>query len=72
MKRIEETKVIDIMTYGAITVPENTSVIEVVNILVEVGVHAIVVMNQRCESIGVVSEADIPKAFWKNLINQFN
>ncbi|MDI6729924.1 MAG: CBS domain-containing protein [Candidatus Altarchaeum sp.] len=66
MKRIEETKVKHIMTYGAITVPENTSVIEVVNILVEGGVHAIVVMNQRREPIGVVSEADIPKAFGRN------
>ncbi len=66
MKGIEETKVKDIMTYGAITVPENTSVIEVVNILVEGGVHAIVVVNQRREPIGVVSEVDIPKAFGRN------
>lgn len=66
MKRIEETKVKDIMTYGAITVPENTSVIEVINILVDGGVHAIVVVNQRREPIGVVSEADIPKAFGRN------
>ncbi len=66
MKKIEETKVKDIMTYGAITVPENTSVIEVVNILVEGNVHAIVVINQRHEPIGVVSEADIPKAFGGN------
>ncbi|CEG11759.1 putative Inosine-5'-monophosphate dehydrogenase [groundwater metagenome] len=66
MKRIEETKVKDIMTYGAITVPENTSVMEAVNILVDGGVHGIVVINQRREPIGVVSEADIPKAFGRN------
>ncbi len=66
MVKIEETKVKDIMTYGAITVPENTTVIEAVHILVEGGVHGVVVVNQRREPVGVVSEADIPKAFGRN------
>lgn len=67
MKRIEGTKVKDIMTYGVITVPDDASFMDVINILVEGYVHGIVVVNKRYEPIGVVSEADIPKAFGKNL-----
>jgi len=66
MKKIEETRVKDIMTYGTITVPENTTIIEAVYILVESNVHAVVVVNQRREPIGIVSEADISKAFGRN------
>lgn len=66
MKRIEETKVKDIMTYGVVTVPEDTTVMEAINILVDAYVHGIVVTNQENDPVGVVSEADIPKAFGKN------
>jgi len=66
MKKIEETKVRDIMTFGTITVPENTTIIEAVYILVEGSIHAVVVVNQRREPVGVISETDIPKAFGRN------
>jgi len=66
MKRIEQTKVKDIMTYGAITIPEDATVIEAVYTLVEGNVHGVVVVNQRNEPVGIVSEADIPKAFGRN------
>ncbi|OQX21670.1 MAG: hypothetical protein BWK75_02730 [Candidatus Altiarchaeales archaeon A3] len=66
MKKIEEKQVKDLMTYGTITVPENATVIEAVYILVEGSVHAVVVVNQRREPVGIVSESDIIKAFGKN------
>lgn len=66
MGKVEEKQVKDLMTYGAITVPENATVIEAVYILVEGNVHAIVVTNQNREPVGVVSISDIPKAFGRN------
>lgn len=66
MKKIEEKKIRDLMTFGVITLPENASVIEAVYILVEGNIHGVVVVNERREPIGVISGGDIPKAFGRN------
>lgn len=65
-KKIEDKKVKDIMTYGIITIPEDSKVIDVVRIFVEASVHGVVVMNEKNEPLGAVSEIDIPKAFGRD------
>lgn len=65
-RKIEDKKVKDIMTYGAITIPDDSKVIDVVRILVEAHVHGVVVTNEKNEPLGAVSEIDIPKAFGRD------
>lgn len=65
-KKIEEKTVRDLMTFGTITLPKNAAVIEAVDLLVEGNIHGIVVVDERREPIGVISEADISKALGRN------
>ena len=66
MKRIENKKVKDVMTYGVVAIPEDSSVMDVARIFVEANVHGVVVMSNRNEPLGVISELDLPKAFGKD------
>jgi len=66
MKRIENKKVKDVMTYGVVSIPEDSSVMDVARIFVEANVHGVVVMSNRNEPLGVISELDLPKAFGKD------
>jgi len=64
--RVEDKKVKDLMTYGAIAIPEYSKVIDAVGILVEGCVHAAVVTGKNCVMAGVVSEIDITRAYGRN------
>ncbi|ODS36448.1 MAG: hypothetical protein A7316_10030 [Candidatus Altiarchaeales archaeon WOR_SM1_86-2] len=62
MKYIEDRKVGELMTHGAITVPEHAKVIDVVRILSDDRIHAVVVVDKEHRASGVISEIDISKA----------
>ena len=66
-KLIEEKKVKDLMTHGVVTVPNYKKVINVIKILREGRVHAVMVVGEEGKAVGVISEIDIPKAFGKDL-----
>lgn len=61
MKFLEKTKVSDVMTRGVITVDINTPFKEVIKIMSENRIHAVVVVNNDGEFMGVISSYDIIK-----------
>lgn len=69
IKHIEDRTVEELMTHGVVTVPESAKVIDVIRILSEGRIHAVVVVDKKCMccAAGVVSEIDIPKAFGRDL-----
>ena len=56
---IHKKKAEDIMISPAITVKENTSVFEIMNILTEKKINRVPVLNQEMKLAGIVSRADI-------------
>ncbi len=64
MKVLVEKRIVKVlMTQGVIIVPKGAMIVDVVGILVEGNVHAVIVTDDNNEPVGVVSEVDIPKAF---------
>jgi CBS domain-containing protein len=64
---IDHTKVKDVMTRGVITIPEEASIKDAIEILADNDVSAIVVISEDGELRGVLSEIDIIKAYDKDL-----
>ncbi len=58
----------DIMHSGVITCKPDTVLKEVVRILADTGVHALIVASTGSEIQGVISHMDIIKLFGKNLL----
>ncbi|MCP4352063.1 MAG: CBS domain-containing protein [Desulfobacterales bacterium] len=56
---IHKKKAEDIMTSPAITVNENTSVFEIMNIFTEKKINRVPVLSQEMKLAGIVSRADI-------------
>ncbi len=61
MKSLEKTKISDIMTRGVITVKLDASFKDVVKTMAENKIHAVVVVNDDGEFMGVISSYDIVK-----------
>lgn len=66
MKHVEDLEVKDLMTWGVVTVPEDSRVIDVVNILVSGHVHTVAVVSKTGKAVGIVSDIDIIKAFGRD------
>lgn len=64
---INHTKVKDVMTRGVITIPEEASVKDAIEILADNDVSAIVATSEKGELRGVLSEIDIIKAYDQDL-----
>jgi arabinose-5-phosphate isomerase len=64
---MEDKKVYDVMTRGVISVHLTDSVKEVAMALVENKIHAVAVMDDNGDVIGVISEIDILKVIGQNL-----
>ncbi len=61
MKILEKTKISDIMTRGVITVGMNASFKDVLKTMAENRIHAVVVVNDDGEFMGVISSYDVIK-----------
>lgn len=66
MERIENMKIKDLMTWGVVTVLEDDTVSDVVRVLVEGNIHAVVVTSGKNEALGVIARIDTAKAFGKD------
>jgi crotonyl-CoA carboxylase/reductase len=55
----DTTRVVDIFHSGVITCPMDTHVDEVARLLVDYGIHAVVVLNPNGSAVGVVSQTDV-------------
>ncbi|MEW6482115.1 MAG: CBS domain-containing protein [bacterium] len=62
-------KVKDIMTKGVITVADELSVKEAACVLAEYDISGIIVVNEKNEFSGILSEMDITRFFGKDLEN---
>jgi len=62
MELSKAKKVRDVMTRGVVTVPLDTPVKEIVQILVDANISGIAVIAQDCKVGGVISEIDIIKS----------
>lgn len=60
-------KVKDVMTRGVITISEELSVKEAACVLAEYEISGVIVINEKNEFSGVLSEMDIVSALGKNL-----
>jgi CBS domain-containing protein len=49
----------DIMTSPAVTVNEETSIMEIANILTEKNINRVPVINQQGRLVGIISRADV-------------
>lgn len=67
--QVPEKKVRDIMHRGVITCRPDTLVKEVVRILSDTGVHALIVGDPDGQLQGVISHMDVIKLFGKNLLD---
>jgi predicted transcriptional regulator len=66
MERIKDKRVRDVMTRGVITIPMDTPIKKIANILIDEDISGIAVVSPDGEIMGVISEMDIVKAFAKN------
>jgi len=66
MERIKDRKVRDIMTRGVITVPQDTPIKKIANILIDEDISGIAIVSPDGEIMGVISEIDIVKVFVEN------
>ncbi|MDI6785761.1 MAG: CBS domain-containing protein [bacterium] len=64
---IIDTKVKDVMTRGVITIPEEASVKDAIDIIADNEVSAVVATSEKGELRGILSEIDIIKAYDKDL-----
>lgn len=66
MKLIENKKVKDLMTYGVISIPSDSTIVELINVFAVGNVHGVIVRENDIP-VGFVSDIDITKAFGKDL-----
>lgn len=66
---MQELKVKDIMTRGVVTVNEDASVKQAVEILADYDISGVVVTSTNGELVGILSEIDILKVFNEDLDN---
>lgn len=66
MEPIENKKIKDIMTYGVISIPEDVSVIKLIELFAVGNIHGVVVMDKNNQPVGFVSDIDILKAFGRD------
>lgn len=64
---MKNLKVKDVMTRGVITIPQNASVRQAVEMLADNDVSGIAITSDNDELIGVVSETDIVRIFTEDL-----
>lgn len=64
---MEELKVKDVMTRGVVTVDEDVSVKQAVEILANYDISGLVVTQANGELVGVLSEIDVMKVFNEDL-----
>lgn len=64
---MEELKVKDVMTRGVVTVDEDVSVKQAVEILADYDISGLVVTQANGELVGVLSEIDVMKVFNEDL-----
>jgi len=62
-RNIADMKVKDLMTHGVVTIQMDVSILDVVKLLVSENIHAVVVVSDDGEAVGVISEIDIVKSF---------
>lgn len=66
--RPAEKRVRDVMHRGVITCKPDTLLKEVVRILADTGVHAVIVAESGTEVEGVISHMDVVRLYGKNLL----
>ncbi|MBU1261389.1 CBS domain-containing protein [bacterium] len=64
---MEDKKVLDVMTRGVVSVHLTDSVKEVAMALVENKIHAVAVMDDNGDAVGVISEMDLLKVISQDL-----